>query len=331
MRKLLASILAAFALSVSGPVLAGSPCAGISNCDDNQIQGQAQGQGQLQGQLQGQGQGQQQGMAQGQIGINKQNQNAYGGNGYAKAYGGNAHQGQAQGQIGINKNNNSNKVLGIQGQLQGNKQKASNTVNIQSDASGNRVAAFAPSISSRSTTNCITTYSASGGSGGTGSVFSLGFSLPIRDEDCVMEQAVRTGFESNVPEAQALALDLYRHQMTAISVREGHITAATVLDAEGNAQKVAYSEELSAFVPVESHPKFQEAAATVFARAMLANGYKPNVTAVGGSGFQRVSFPTMEGIGYVDMDEDLIESVIGEIDDDANKMKFTSRNAAEGN
>ena len=129
MRKLLASILAAFALSVSGPVLAGSPCAGISNCDDNQIQGQAQGQ--LQGQQQGQGQ------AQGQIGINHQNQNAYGGS----AYGGNAHQGQLQGQIGINKNYNDNnayskayggKAVAVQGQLQGNKQAASNTINLKS-------------------------------------------------------------------------------------------------------------------------------------------------------------------------------------------------------
>ena len=321
MRKLLASILAAFALSVSGPVLAGSPCAGISNCDDNQIQGQAQGQ--LQGQQQGQGQ------AQGQIGINHQNQNAYGGS----AYGGNAHQGQLQGQIGINKNYNDNnayskayggKAVAVQGQLQGNKQAASNTINLKSDASGNRVAAFAPSISSRSTTNCVTTYSASGGSGGTGSVFSLGFSLPIRDEDCVMEQAVRTGFESNIPEAQALALDLYRHQMTTISEREGHITAANVLDDEGNIKKVMYSEDLKAFVPVEKHPKYQRAAAIAFTEAMFKAGYKPNVSVVNSSGFQTVSFP-LGGQDYtMNMDEDLIESVLVSIDDDDRQIEFTS-------
>ncbi len=315
MRKLLASILAAFALSVSGPVLAGSPCAGISNCDDNQIQGQ------LQGQQQGQGQ------AQGQIGINHQNQNAYGGNGYAKAYGGNAHQGQQQGQIGINKNYNANKAVAVQGQLQGNKQAANNTTTIRSDASGNAVAAFAPSLSTRSTTNCITTYSATGGAGGTGTIFSLGLTLPIRDEDCVQEQAVRTGFESNIPEAQALALELYRHQMTTIMEREGHITAAAVLDEEGNVKKVAYSQEMKAFVPMEQHPKFQEAAARHFARAMLANGYKPNVSAVGGSGFQQVSFPTAGGaFGEYTVnlnDDDLIDSVQDLDDDDDNGWKFT--------
>jgi len=316
MKKFLSLIAGLAALALSSTAYAGSPCAGISNCDDNQIQGQLQGQGQAQGQLQGQGQ------AQGQIGINKQNQNAYGGN---------AHQGQAQGQIGINKNYNATKAVAVQGQLQGNKQAASNSTTIRSDASGNAVAAFAPSLSTRSTTNCITTYSASGGAGGTGTIFSLGLTLPIRDEDCVQEQAVRTGFESNIPEAQALALVLYRHQMTTIMEREGHITAASVLDAEGNVQKVAYSQDLQAFVPIEQHPKFQEAAATVFARAMLANGYRPNVTAIAGSGFQRVSFPTIDGIGYVDMDEDLIESVIGDIDDDDNGLKFNSRTMDEGN
>jgi hypothetical protein len=311
MRKLLASILAAFALSVSGSAFAGSPCAGISNCDDNQIQGQLQGQ--QQGQLQGQLQGQQQGMQQGQIGINKNYNSDYNANYNSnKAYGGKAY--------------SNSKAIAVQGQLQGNKQ----GVSIKSDASGNRVAAFAPSISSRSTTNCISTYSASGGSGGTGSVFSLGFSLPIRDEDCVMEQAVRTGFESNIPEAQELALDLYRHQMTTIAEREGHIVAANVLDGEGNVQKVLYSKELKAFVPVERHPQYQRAAAIAFTEAMFQAGYKPNVSAVNGSGFQTVSFP-LGGQDYtMNMDEDLIESVLIGIDDD-NRIKFTSRGQAEGN
>lgn len=296
MRKILSIILGIAALALSSPAFAVCDAAFGSPCSDNQLNAQAQGQ--LQGQQQGQQQGQVQGMQQGQIGINK-NYN-YSGGGYAKAYGGNA------------------KATAVQGQLQGNKQ----GVNIKSDASGNAVAAFAPSLSTRSTTNCITTYAASGGGGGTGSIFSLGVTLPIRDEDCVQEQAVRTGFESNIPEAQNLALELYRHQMTTIMEREGHITAASVLDADGNVKKVAYSQELQAFVPIENHPKFQEAAATVFARAMLANGYKPNVSAIGGSGFQRVSFPTAEGTGYVDMDEDLIESVIGDIDDEGNVFKY---------
>lgn len=327
-RTMLAGIAS---LALAGAVQAGSPCAGYSNCDDNQVNAQAQGQlqGQLQGQAQGQlqGQGQGQGQQQGNIGINKQNQNAYGG--YAE--GGKAFQGQLQGQIGINKNDNdnsnyssnsnNNKAIAVQGQLQGNKQQAVNKVSIRSDASGNRVAAFAPSISSRSTTNCISTYSASGGSGGTGSVFSLGFSLPIRDEDCVMEQAVRTGFESNIPEAQELALDLYRHQMTTIAEREGHITAANVLDEEGNIKKVLYSQDLKAFVPVAKHPKYQRAAAIAFTEAMFKAGYKPNVGTVNSSGFQTVSF-LMGGRDYtINMDEDLIESVIGDIDDDERQLK----------
>ena len=321
MKTILSLIVGAVALALSSTAFAGSPCAGISNCDDNQINAQAQGQGQLQGQQQGQGQ------LQGQ----QQGQNAYGG----KAYGGNAYSKggsayQQQGQIGINKNNNVNKVLGVQGQLQGNKQQAVNKVSIQSDASGNRVAAFAPSISSRSTTNCISTYSASGGSGGTGSVFSLGFSLPIRDEDCVMEQAVRTGFESNIPEAQDLALDLYRHQMTTIAEREGHIVAANVLDDDGNVRKVLYSKELKAFVPTEKHPQYQRAAAIAFTEAMFKAGYKPNVSVVNSSGFQTVSFP-LGGQDYtMHMDEDLIESVLVGIDDD-NVFKFNSRTMDEGN
>lgn len=298
MRKLLASIFALVAFAISSTAYAACDAsAGFAAAANVDCQGQAQGQGQLQGQgqQQGQGQGQQQGMQQGQIGINKN-------------YNGNL-------------NKNYNKAVAVQGQLQGNKQQAKNTTIVKSDASGNAVAAYAPSISSRSTTNCITTYSGSGGGGGAGSasIFSLGLSVPIRDEDCVQEQAVRTGFESNVPEAQQLALELYRHQMATIMEKEGHITAASVLDADGNVQKVAYSKELRAFVPMEQHPKFQEAAATVFARAMLANGYQPNITTIGGSGFQTVSFPTAGGsfgTYEVNMDEDLIESVIGDIDDD---------------
>lgn len=314
MRKLLASILAAFALVVWGTAYAGSPCAGYSNCDDNQVNAQAQGQlqGQQQGQLQGQLQGQQQGMQQGQIGINKNYNSDYN---YNKNY-------------SSNKNYTNSKAVAVQGQLQGNKQAANNTTTIKSDASGNAVAAFAPSLSTRSTTNCITTYSATGGAGGTGTIFSLGLTLPIRDEDCVQEQAVRTGFESNIPEAQELALELYRHQMTTIMEREGHITAAAVLDADGNVQKVAYSQDLKAFVPMEQHPKFQEAAARHFARAMLANGYKPNISAVGGSGFQQVSFPTAGGAFgtySVNMnDDDLIDSVQDlDDDDESNGWKFT--------
>jgi len=301
MKKFLSLLVGLAALVISGQASAACDAnAGFAAAASSDCQGQAQGQ------LQGQQQGQQQGQLQ-------------------KAYGGNAH--QAQGQIGINKNYNTNKAIALQGQLQGNKQQAKNTTIVKSDASGNAVAAFAPSLSTRSTTNCITTYAASGGAGGTGSIFSLGLTLPIRDEDCVQEQAVRTGFESNIPEAQQLALELYRHQMTVIMEREGHITAASVLDEDGNVKKVAYSQELKAFVPMEQHPKFQEAAATVFARAMLANGYKPNVSALGGSGFQQVSFPTAHGVDQytINMDEDLIESVIGEIDDSDgdNGWKFT--------
>lgn len=296
MRKLLASILAVLAFALSGTAYAACDAnAGFAAAASSDCQGQAQGQ------LQGQLQGQQQGMQQGQIGINKSSN-------YNKNYNSN-----------YNKSNSYSKATAVQGQLQGNKQ--ANQTNIKSDASGNSVIAYAPSISSRSTTNCITTYSGSGGGGGAGSasIFSLGLSVPIRDEDCVQEQAVRTGFESNVPEAQQLALELYRHQMATIMEKEGHITAASVLDADGNVQKVAYSKELRAFVPMEQHPKFQEAAATVFARAMLANGYQPNISTIGGSGFQQVSFPTAGGnfgAYEVNMDEDLIESVIGNIDDD---------------
>lgn len=318
MRKLLASIFTLVALTFSGSALAVCDAAFGSPCSDNVIQGQAQGQ--AQGQQQGQLQGQQQGMAQGQIGINKNYNSAYNKNSNyngnynsSKAYGGNA------------------KATAVQGQLQGNKQQSN--VNVNSDASGNAVAAFAPSLSTRSTTNCITTYSATGGAGGTGSIFSLGLTLPIRDEDCVQEQAVRTGFESNIPEAQALALELYRHQMTTIMEREGHITAAAVYDADGNVQKVAYSQELKAFVPMEQHPKFQEAAARHFARAMLANGYKPNVSAVGGSGFQQVSFPTAGGAFgeyTVNMnDDDFIDSVQDlDDDDESNGWKFTPTTGA---
>jgi len=302
MRKLLASIFALVAFAISGTAYAacdanaGFAAAASSDCQ-GQAQGQLQGQGQQQGQ--GQGQGQQQGMQQGQIGINK------------------------------NYNSNYNKAIALQGQLQGNKQQAKNTTIVKSDASGNAVAAFAPSLSTRSTTNCITTYSATGGAGGTGSIFSLGLTLPIRDEDCVQEQAVRTGFESNIPEAQELALELYRHQMMTIMEREGHITAAAVLDEEGNVKKVAYSKDLKAFVPMEQHPQFQEAAARHFARAMLANGYKPNVSAIGGSGFQQVSFPTADGAFgtySVNMnDDDFIDSVQSLDDDDekGNGWKFT--------
>lgn len=294
MRKLLASIAALVALTFASSAYAQCEGGFGGNCSGNTIQGQAQGQaqGQQQGQLQGQGQG----------------------------------QGQEQSSRNYNTNFNTAKATAIQGQLQGNKQQAKNTNIVKSDASGNAVIAYAPSISSRSTTNCITTYSGSGGGGGAGSasIFSLGLSVPIRDEDCVQEQAVRTGFESNVPEAQQLALELYRHQMATIMEKEGHITAASVLDADGNVQKVAYSKELRAFVPMAQHPKFQEAAANAWARTILKAGYRPNVTAIGGSGFQQVSFPTANGGSgsyTVNMDEDLIESVIGDIDDDGNNVK----------
>lgn len=301
MKKLLTIVVGLVALALSSSAFAFGDYVDESQ---NQGQGQAQGQGQQQGQGQGQGQGQQQGMQQGQIGINKN----YNGNlNYNKAYSGSYSK-------------------AIQGQLQGNKQ--ANQTNIKSDASGNAVAAFAPSLSTRSTTNCITTYAASGGAGGTGSIFSLGLTLPIRDEDCVQEQAVRTGFESNIPEAQQLALELYRHQMLTIMDREGHITTSQVLDADGNVQKVAYSQDLKAFVPMEQHPKFREAAARHFARTMIDHGYKPNVTAIGGSGFQQVSFPTAGGAFgtyTVNMnDDDLIDSVQSLDDDDEdNGWKFT--------
>ena len=297
MRKLLASIFALVAFAISSTAYAACDAnAGFAAAASSDCQGQAQGQlqGQAQGQLQGQGQG----------------------------------QGQEQSSRNYNTNFNTAKATAIQGQLQGNKQKSSTNVNVKNDASGNAVAAFAPSLSTRSTTNCITTYAASGGGGGTGSIFSLGLTLPIRDEDCVQEQAVRTGFESNIPEAQQLALELYRHQMLVIMDREGHITTSQVLDEEGNVKKVAYSKDLKAFVPMEQHPQFQEAAARHFARAMLANGYKPNVSAIGGSGFQQVSFPTAKGAFgtySVNMnDDDLIDSVQSLDDDDEdNGWKFT--------
>lgn len=305
MKKFLSLIVGLAALALSSAAFAVGPCAGLANCNDNQIQGQLQGQ--AQGQAQGQGQGQQQDVNVGNGFANfspnakadadaYSKSSAYSG---ASAYG---KQGQLQGNVGLGSGNKT-------------------SVNVKNDASGNAVAAFAPSLSTRSTTNCITTYAASGGGGGTGSIFSLGVTLPIRDEDCVQEQAVRTGFESNIPEAQQLALELYRHQMATIMEKEGHITAASVLDENGNVKKVAYSTELRAFVPIEKHPKFRLAAATMYARTLLDAGYTPNVSRIGGSGFQRVSFPTLEGSGYVDMDEDLIESVIGEIDDEGNTFQ----------
>ncbi len=301
MRKIPSLLLGIAALALSSTANATGDCAGFGNCDDNQINAQAQGQQQ----------GQQQG------------QKAYGGDGgdaYSKAYGGKAYGGNAyqqQGQIGINKNYNTNKVLGIQGQLQGNKQQAVNKVSIKSDASGNAVAAFAPSISSRSTTNCISTYAASGGGGGTGSIFSLGLSIPIRDEDCVMEQAIRTGFESNNARAQGLALELYEHQVTAIMVREGHDSIEKVALGPTDAETidVMYSEERDAWVPKEQHPTFRRAAAIAYTEMLMQAGYEPNIQVKNYGGMMNVSHIVVNGESQL-LDEDLVESVLEGIDDD---------------
>ncbi len=314
MRKILSIVLGIAALALSGTALAGSPCAGYSNCDDNQVNAQGQLQGQQQGQAQGQQQGQQQGMQQGQIGINKSSN--YNGNYNSnKAYGGSGY----------------SKATAVQGQLQGNKQQTKNTTIVKSDASGNAVAAFAPSISSRSTTNCISTYAASGGGGGTGSIFSLGLSIPIRDEDCVMEQAIRTGFESNNATAQSLALELYEHQVAAIMVREGHdqIEKVALGPTDGETIDVMYSEERDAWVPKEQHPTFRRAAAIAYTEMLMQAGYEPNIQVKSYGNMMNVSHITVNGEEQL-LDEDLVESVLNDIDDD-NAIKFNSRTMDEGN
>ncbi len=314
MRKIFSIVLGIAALALSATALAGSPCAGISNCDDNQINAQAQGQ------LQGQQQGQQQGQGQGQGQLQK-------------AYGGDANQGQQQGQIGINKNYNTTKAIALQGQLQGNKQAANNTTTIKSDGSGNAVAAFAPSISSRSTARCVLTYSASGGGGGTGSIFSLGFALPIVDEGCVDEGLIRTGFESNSAASQAAAEEFYLHKMKLRMEEAGHITVAQVLDENGEAQKVMFNDDLKAFVPVEMHPKYQRAAAVAFADLALKAGYKPNISIANQSGFQKVSFGSGGGISEMVLSDDIVESVMQDIDDTDRKDEnaFVARVQGDGN
>lgn len=297
MKKILSLIVGLAALVISGQASAACDAnAGFAAAASSDCQGQAQGQ------LQGQQQGQQQGQGQGQL---------------QKAYGGNAHQGQQQGQIGINKNYNTNKAIALQGQLQGNKQAANNTstTTIKSDGSGNAVAAFAPSISSRSTARCVLTYSASGGAGGTGSIFSLGFALPIVDEGCVDEGLIRTGFESNSAESQAAAEEFYLHKMKLRMEEAGHITVAQVLDDEGNTRKVMFNDDLKAFVPIEMHPKYQRAAAVAFADLALKAGYKPNISVANQSGFQKVSFGENGGFSEMVLSDDIVESVMQDIDD----------------
>jgi hypothetical protein len=258
MKKLLAAFAATIALVFSGTVYA--------QCDANATGFAAAGVNDCNAQQQGQGQaqGQQQGQQQGQ--------------------------GQGQGQLQA--------AIAAQGQLQGNVGNTS-TMTVQSDASGNSVIAYAPSISSRSTTNCITTYSGSGGAGGSGSasIFSLGLSVPIRDEDCVMEQAIRTGFESSLPEAQQLALELYKHQVAAIQVREGHDPVEKVAMIDGTTVDVMFDEKKDAWVPKEAHPKFRRAAAIAYTEMLMKAGYEPNVRApIKGYGeMMNVSYITVNG------------------------------------
>lgn len=302
MKKLLALALAIAGLAFSSSSFAQCNAAGfvgtVEDCaNQQQLQGQAQGQ------AQGQGQGQAQSTDVGN-GIGNFSPNA--------AAGAAAYQGQLQGNVGLGSGNST-----------------SITQTYNADTNGkNNVFAFAPSISSRSTTNCITTYSASGGNGGNTSVFSLGLSIPIRDEDCVAEQAVRTGFETSIPEAQQLALELYKHQMGVLMEKQGHLKVATVLDNNGQTQKVMYSDDLRAFVPIEKHPTYQKAAAVAYVDAMLKAGYTPRVSATNKSGFQTVSFPLNDSVQNVSFDEvsidgELIEAVIPDVvRADADKAKF---------
>ena len=317
MRKLFSIVLGLAALVISGQASAACDAnAGFAAAASSDCQGQAQGQ--LQGQAQGQLQGQQQGMQQGQIGINKNYNSDYNSNYNSnKAYGGSGY----------------SKATAVQGQLQGNKQAANNTTTIKSDGSGNAVAAFAPSISSRSTARCVLTYSASGGGGGTGSIFSLGFALPIVDEGCVDEGLIRTGFESNSAASQAAAEEFYLHKMKLRMEEAGHITVAQVLDENGEAQKVMFNDDLKAFVPVEMHPKYQRAAAVAFADLALKAGYKPNISIANQSGFQKVSFGSGGGISEMILSDDIVESVMQDIDDTDRKDEnaFVPRMQGDGN
>lgn len=299
MKKLFVILAGLAALALSSSAFAQCEGGFGGNCSGNQIQGQGQGQGQQQGQQQGQGQGQ----AQGQI--------ANGGAGYG------GH--QAQGQIGINKNYNKN--VALQGQLQGNVQ--GTKINQSYSAAGNTVGAFAPSISARSTAPCVITYAASGGNGGapSTSIFSLGLHIPIKDDDCVRESMIRTGNESNDPVQQKLAQEMYEHQMLKMMEEDGHLKVSSVIDSDGNVQKVMYHNDLAAFVPVQSHPQYQRAAAVLLVDKMIQAGYTPHVNATTGSGFQRVSFDTgTDGSPELIFDEDMIESVINDVDDDGAKF-----------